>query len=202
METVIMHLPKLIEFNGQLRALLTTKKDETISKKEFVNLSDRMSKIYVLKNALKYNMTKILELYKETDTTNLNKQYSFTINSGNKLLDFINSNFRENMVFYNPEDTYEFFTKNINSMIRLYDLNSKLLNIKLKERIDYEISIRNYTITLGILCVIFILYNFFNYYRKNNDLINTINDSNIKLKEQSITDGLTQIYNRRYFEKI
>jgi len=201
MDTIIIQLPRLIEFNGQLRALLTAQGNKVITKKEFADLSTRMSKINDLSQALNYNMTKIFKL-NNIHNNNLNNQYKNTMSSKDKLLNFINANFKENIMLSDSETIYEFFTENINSMIALYNLNSKVLKNVLKQRRNHKTNIINLIIGFGVLSVLFIFYNFFNYYRKNNDLIATINNSNIILKEQSITDGMTLLFNRRYFDII
>jgi len=201
METIIVQLPKLIEYNGQLRALLTAQGERIITKKEFIDLSNRISIITDLSHTLQYNMNKIFEANKH-ETKKLKNYYENTVNANHILQNFIYLNFKDNITLGNSEKIFDFFTKNINSMIALYNLNSEVLKSVLEDRLEAKISLSNYIISFGLLCVVFILYNYFNYYRKNNDLISTINNSNIQLKEQSISDSLTNLYNRRYFDII
>ena len=199
METIIVQLPKLIEYNGQLRALLTGLGNKQISKIEYLDLNNRIAKIDNLADSLQYNMKKIL---KNNNYRNLDTYYENMVNSKNKLLEYIYLNYKQHTKINNPEVVYEFFTKHINLIIDLYNINTKTLDTILKQRIQDKTTISNYIVNIGVVCLLFIIFNFFNYYRKNNDLIIAINNSNKKLKEQSISDALTRLYNRRYFDII
>jgi len=180
-ETVVYQLPELIEYMGQLRALLTSKGEGIISKREFVDLSNRISVIRDLVNALDFNMKHVLEL-EMNEKKSLNSKYSNAINSKNKLINYVYSNFETNKPLDNSENIYEFFTLNINSMIELYSFNVQLVQNSLEQRLNREIELKQYLIIFGFLCILFIVYNFLNYYRKNNDLILTIKRTNKDLK--------------------
>lgn len=201
METIILQLPKLIEFNGQLRALLLTKGDYKITKSDFIMLSNRISKINDLSKELSFNINNFLKIHKE-NKEEIEIHFNNAIISKNNLSNYILSNFKENLKLSHPEIIYEFFTTNINNMIKLYNQNSLVLESILKRRLENKINIRNFIVFIGIISIFFILFNFFNYFRKNKDLIKSIHNSNKILKEQSITDGLTKLYNRRYFDII
>ena len=176
-EVVIYQIPELVEYMGQLRALLTSKGGKVITKREFVDLSNRISVIRDLYNALSFNMKHILKL-KIKEKENLNKQYVTSRISKDRLINHVYTNFEKKITLNNSEQIYEFFTLNINSMIDLYSLNTKLLKKALTHRLNNEIQLKNYIIIFGLLSIVFILYNFFNYYRKNSDLINTIKIKN------------------------
>ena len=198
-ETIIIQLPQLIEYNGQLRALLTQKSNKVISKNDYIDLHNRIIQINNLTDALSYNMNKIIG---HTNNSELKIYFKNTLNSKNQLQDYIFKNYKENRKTESADEIYEFYTKNINFIIDLYHINTKILNQLFKSRINDKISISNYIINIGILSILFILFNFYNYYRKNSDIIETIKESNKKLQEQSISDALTKLYNRRYFDII
>ncbi len=201
METVSMQLPKLIEFSGQLRAMITAHANKSITKVEFNDFTNRISKINNLSNDLSYNMNKLFTLF-DADNEILISNYENTVLSKDNLLEYIYSNFTENSRINDTQKVYEFFTNNINFMIGLYNVNSKILTQMLESRLEYKTSIRNFIVIIAIISILFILYSFLNYYLKNRDLITEIKNSNQKLKKQSITDGLTNLYNRRYFDII
>ena len=184
-EIIIYQIPELIEHMGQLRALLTSIGGKIITKREFVDLSNRISIIRNLYNSLSFNMKHILKLnIKEKE--NLNKQYVTSSISKDRLINYIYASFEKNITLNNSEQIYEFFTLNIDSMIDLYSLNSKILKKSLTHRFNAQIELKNYIIIFGFLCIMFILYNFFNFYRKNNDLINTIKIKNKDLNTLKI----------------
>jgi len=200
-ETIIIQIPRLIEFNGQLRALSIASSNQKISKDNYIIMTNLISKINELFNELSYNIH-ILSNMNINNKDVIMQYFNYTAISKDKLSNYIFDNFEEDSKLNNPEIIYEFFTTNINAMIGLYNQVSLVLDANLKQKLRDKTSIRNYIILIGCSCIIFILFNFFNYYRKNNDLIESINHSNKVLKEQSITDGLTQLYNRRYFDII
>ena len=84
---------------------------------------------------------------------------------------------------------------NINVAKKLYFKNSILLKTLLEKRINEKYNIQFWIVVLAILSIIFILYTNLLFYNKNKEFIN-------KIKELSIKDSMTDLYNRRYFETI
>ena len=188
-ETSIKILPSLIEYNGIIRGISSSIKGElTLEKRELLII--QLSKIDELFKKLNFIMT----LNKDNNKKLFYKKYKLMVQGQLSLKHFTNNTLINNgKISITSYELFELNTKYINSIINFYKINIKELNETLysrtfeKEKILVSIVILYILVILSILLVNKIFYN------KNKDFIKQI-------EIISITDGLTKLYNRRYFD--
>jgi diguanylate cyclase (GGDEF)-like protein len=90
---------------------------------------------------------------------------------------------------------YLLITNNIDLIIELYRSNAKYLQKELQEKYDGTKTLLNALFVVSVFSLLFILYVYYYFYQTNKRFIDTI-------ENLSITDGMTHLYNRRYFDLI
>ncbi len=189
-QTIILTLPKLIEFNGRIRGISSSLENNMISTKQRNDIIILKAKVKDQVTQLEFNLNQLAK----TKSTSVNIALSDTINAQNTILDFINNNIL--IPEHTPlksNDIFNFLSTNIDFIKILYKDNLTQLTTILNIRLDNKNFILKAIIIIGISFSLFIgLINYI-FFTKNRKFIEEI-------KLLSITDGMTNLYNRRHFD--
>lgn len=192
-DNVVFLLPELIEYNGQIRAVTLSAQNSPLvtNQREYVKTQE--NKIKEKLEKLNYN----LSLYYENRSGDeIKDAHNGALQAQNAIIEFANNKFLsgENLL-YEASEIYNITTKNIGFIIDLYDENLKNLNIILEKRLNKDREISILIILAGFCSILFIIYINVLFYRRNKKFIN-------KIEELTITDAMTTLHNRRYFDLV
>jgi len=190
-QTIVLILPELIEYNGQIRGISSSINNNSLSKKQKNSILVLQSKIKDKLKQLKFNMNELSDMNLDIIKT----IYINTILAQNELLDFVTKELlNKNKIMLNSNDIFRLESNNIEFITLLYNANFKELNKILNKRLADKKTISLLIVLSAISSIIFILYIHLLFYKRNKTYI-----ENIKLL--SITDGMTMLYNRRHFDE-
>ena len=190
-QTIVLTLPELIEYNGQIRGISSSIINNKLTNKQKEDIVVLESKIKEKVAQLKFH---IKELTNSKDIQIIKTIYTNTINAQNALLNFVNNNILlEKQIMLDPNQIFRLVSNNIEFITLLYKANFKELNQMLYTRIKNKETIAYIIVISAFASVIFILYINLLFYRKNKKYIEQI-------KLLSITDGMTKLFNRRHFD--
>ncbi|MEA3499294.1 MAG: GGDEF domain-containing protein [Campylobacterota bacterium] len=190
-QTIVLALPDLIEYNGQIRGISSSIKNNKLQKDEKELILILQSKIYDKIKHLEFNMR---ELNKKNNSDIITTIYSNTISAQNSLLDFVNKELLDKeTIMLKSNDIFRLESNNIEFIMLLYKANHKELNKILSNRLEVKYNIISLIVIGAIFSIIFILFINILFYKKNKEYIQ-------KIKQLSITDSMTNLFNRRYFD--
>lgn len=183
---IVFLLPELLETNGQIRAAMVSIKNGVLTPLQKEKLTILKHKTQDILNKIEFNRYILKEITKIDDET-ANQNYQDVKEAELKII-----NFNEQ---FEPNGIYNEITKNIDYIINLYNYNFNILNKSLnKELKDYK-NYQFYVIFFANVAILFILFINRMFYLKNKEYID-------KIEELTVTDGMTTLYNRRYFDEI
>ncbi len=191
-ENIVQNLPELIEHNGQVRALCTSRQNNKFNIEKINLINIEISKIEEVLFKIKFLTTQFYTQKK----SEMNISYQDMINAQIHLLDFTKNNtLKQKSIIESPVDIYKYHTENINLIISFYYMNFQELKKLLEQRVDTKTKLSNWILITAIFSLIFIIYMNLIFFNKNKKIIETV-------QELSITDGMTKLYNRRHFDNI
>lgn len=190
---VVGYLPELIEYNGQIRAIASSSQNEPLSEAKKQNIRVQIDKIEEKLKMVRYSMAMFDDYFNDKNTK---IAYEKMLIVQENLLNLANNHFLngEGLPF-KADEVNSLTTRNIELIIDLYRENSKLLNTLLEERYDYGNILILYIIIAEFLSILFIIFINVLFYNKNKKFIEEI-------EKLTITDAMTSLYNRRYFDLI
>ncbi len=191
-DTIVSILPDLIEYNGQVRGISSSIKDK-LTKETRHKLLTQLSKIEDRMIKCNFNMN---QLSNSSNHSVITSAYKNMLNAQNSLISFTtNKILTQDKIMVNANDIFRLNTNNIEFIASLYETNSnvlkKLLNLYIQEKKDVQLII----ILIAITAILFILFINLIFYNKNNAFIKQI-------ELLSVTDAMTTLFNRRYFDNI
>ena len=190
-QTIVITLPELIEYNGQVRGIssaIINNKLERIQKEEIMILH---SKIDDKIRQLEFNINELSDMNLDIIET----IYANTILAQNSLLDFVRDEIiNKDKIMHDANSIFRLESNNIEFIKLLYNANYKELNNILTKRLEEKEFLSIMIILSAILSISFILFINILLYKNNQKYIK-------KIKLLSITDGMTKLYNRRYFDE-
>ncbi|MCK5110627.1 MAG: GGDEF domain-containing protein [Arcobacteraceae bacterium] len=190
-QTIIITLPELIEYNGQIRGISSAIKNNKLSREQKDKIIILQSKINDKIKQLQFSMQ---ELDDEGNLHIIKNIYLNTITAQSALLDFVTKELlSKDKIMLNSNDIFRLESKDIEFITLLYKANYKELNKILTKRIQEKQTISMFIIISVIASIIFILFINFKFFQRNKEYIEEI-------KLLSITDGMTKLFNRRYFD--
>ncbi len=186
-DTIVSILPELIEYNGQIRAMGSSIQNNNITQKQREHITIQISKIDEKLNKLKYYMDK-------AEVKQTQECYQHMLDAENSFIEFAKIELltKENIMI-DPNDIFKLGTQDINYIINIYNNNSKKLKEILQKRVKEKTQISISIIFIAFASLIFILYINIQFYNKNKKFIK-------KIKQLSMTDGMTNLFNRRAFD--
>jgi diguanylate cyclase (GGDEF)-like protein len=192
-DNIIYTLPQLIEHNEQIKAVASNTKDKnlTFNQKEYIAI--QLNKIKEKLNKLDFEM---FLLYKKTQYNELKIYYKKIKEAQNSVISFTKEDLlnREKLSL-EYDKNFTLITKNMDLIINLYNTNLNILNRDLENRLKEIKQLSTYVVIAGLASILFIVYINRFFYSRNRRFIN-------KIQELTITDSMTSLYNRRYFDEV
>lgn len=196
MENLTNYIPSLIIYNSVLKKdLLNHNLSEPLLVIEEYNI--KRSRMLLKDNIILIKHYISIQKYKE-----LNKIFT-KLNTNQKTLEkYLESNINNKLQLTNGylDKTIDMINKNVLYSKQLFKINNRTLLTILEKRLQIRSNTKTIILIIGLLSLIFIIFNHYNYYRRNKMLITKINVINKQLEVISITDSLTSLFNRRYFD--
>ena len=191
METVVSILPELIEYNGQIRGVSSSVHDKLDEKTRHTILT-QLSKISDRMSQLEFNMSQL----NNAENSIIATIYKNMLNAQNSLISFTeNEILKKDKIMINSEDIFRLNSNNIEFITLLYKTNSKELKDILTLRLDTKKNILLFIALSGLASILFIIYINTIFFNKNKEFIR-------KIELLSITDSMTNLYNRRHFDML
>jgi len=192
-ENVVSLLPNIIEYNGQIRAVSSAIENKRLTQEQKEHIRMQISKIEDHLDLLRfhYSMLSSFHVYAQ-----LEENYQAMLDAQDEIIHIVVNEFLQNeSVEIEGLNIYMLITKNIDLIIKLYRSNANHLQKELQEKYNVTKTLLNALFAVGLFSLFFILYVYYYFYQTNKSFIDTI-------EKLSITDGMTQLYNRRYFDLI
>lgn len=191
-DNVVYLLPELIEYSGRIRAIASSINGNSLTSEQTEQIVIQQEKIKERLDKLDYNK---LFMYEKVDKDLLTQSHENIIKTQRRVLEFAKDKLLKNdKVYFEPYDIFTLITNDIDLIINLYNSNLKLLNKNLEKKLEKEKGLSALIFFTGLISVIFIIHINIIFYLKNRDYID-------KIEELTITDGMTSLYNRRYFDE-
>ncbi len=192
-DNVVYIIPELIEYSGRIRAIASGISDNFLTGEQKEQIIIQQDKINERLYKLNYNK---LFMYEEVDKELLAQSHKSIIETQRIVLELINKVLLKNdRVTIEPNDIYTLITKDINLIIDLYHSNLNLLSKNLENKLKKKRELSLLIFFIGLISVIFIININRVFYNKNREYID-------KIEELTITDSMTSLYNRRYFDEV
>ena len=192
-DNTVSVLPKVIEYNGQIRASSSAIQNKRLSAGQKDHIKVQMHKIQEQLDLLYFNYSLLVpyEIYQE-----LKQSYEAMINAQSQIIRIVSDQLLvKEKIELEGLNIYEMISKNIDLIIQLQRENVSYLQKELAQRGVYRKALLQILFFVSIFSLFFILYVYYYFYQTNKKYIDTI-------EKLSITDGMTQLYNRRYFDLI
>ena len=192
-DNVTSLLPKIIEYNGQIRASSSAIQNKRLLATQKEDIKVQLHKIEEQLELLRFNysMLEPYDVYKE-----LEESYQKMLDAQNEIISIVHQELLEQEnIELEGLNIYEIITNNIDRIINLQRMNVAYLHQELLAKYHYKKSLINTLVLVSAFSLLFILYVYYYFYQTNKKYIYTI-------EKLSITDGMTQLYNRRYFDLI
>lgn len=190
---VVGYLPELIEYNGQIRAIASSAMGEFLSADKKQNVRMQINKIEERLRIIKYNMSLLND---NMSDKKIKIAHEKMLKAQENILNLANSSLlNSEKISFESNKINSVMTGNIDLIIDFYRKNSKLLNFFLESRYDYSNRFVLYIIIAEFLSILFIVFINILFYNKNKKFVEEI-------EKLTITDSMTSLYNRRYFDLI
>ncbi|MBW6488592.1 GGDEF domain-containing protein [Sulfurimonas sp.] len=189
----VSYLPELIEYNGQIRAIASSAEEELLSAEKKQSIRVQINKIEEKVEFVKYNMEMLSDYMNDKK---IKIVYEKMLEAQERIFNLTNNHLlnSEKLPFM-PDELNSLATRNIELIIDLYRENSKLLDNILEKKYDYSNRLMLHIVIAEFLSILFILFVNILFYNKNKKFVE-------KIEKLTITDSLTSLYNRRYFDLI
>ena len=187
-ETIVSILPKLIEFNGKIRGISASiNGDLSLNQRDIIMI--QLAKIEDTLARLKWNMSQIT-----SEDTVLNTIYENMLQAQNSIVEFTRKKVLiQKKMKIDSINLFKLNSNNIDLMILLYKANSEKLHTILIQREKEQQSLIVSIFLSAIIALAFIIYINVFFFIRNKKYIEDI-------KQLSITDSMTNLYNRRHFD--
>lgn len=191
-DNVVYLLPELIEYSGRIRAIASSIDGDSLTWEQEEQIVIQQDKIKERLDKLNYNK---LFMYEKIDISLLEQSHKNIIETQRRVVEFAKNKLLKNdKVLLEPNDIFTLITNDIDSIINLYHSNLILLNKNLAEKMKENRNLSFMIFIIGLVSVVFIIHINIIFYLKNRDYID-------KIEELTITDSMTSLYNRRYFDE-
>ncbi|MDK9694017.1 MAG: GGDEF domain-containing protein [Sulfurimonas sp.] len=192
-ENIISLFPSLIEYNGQIRAVAASTKDNSIIPAKKQHIAIELNKIQERMKKIEFNL---YILQKTLNSSELETTYEHMKKAQENIVNFAKKELLDtDGVSIEPNGIFMQITQNVDFIVALYDITHKILKSDLDKELKQNSQYLFYIFSSGLICVIFIVFINKKFYLKNKKYIE-------KIEELTITDGMTGLYNRRYFDEM
>jgi diguanylate cyclase (GGDEF)-like protein len=192
-DNVVYLIPELIEYSGRIRAIASGISDHFLTVEQKEQIVIEQDKINERLNKLNYNK---LFMYEKEDKELLIQSHKSIIETQRIVIELVNNLvLKSGRITIEPNEIYTLITNDIDLIINLYHSNLKLLNKNLEKRLKEERELSLLIFFIGFISIVFIISINRGFYNKNREYID-------KIEELTITDSMTLLYNRRYFDEV
>jgi diguanylate cyclase (GGDEF)-like protein len=192
-DNVVSLLPKIIEYNGQIRAASSSIANKSLTQSQEEHIRMQISKIEEKLDALRFNYS-MLSSYNVY--TELEKNYQTMLDAQKEIIHIVEKELLDKQsIEIEGLNIYAMISKNINLIIELQRSNAECLKQELIKRYYFQKKLLNILFVITAFSLLFTLYVYYYFYQTNKRFIDTI-------EKLSITDAMTHLYNRRYFDLI
>ena len=193
-DNVVYLLPELIEYSGEIRALASSIDGDALTTEQKEQILIQQDKIKEKLSKLNYN--KLFIMNENEDKVLFEQSYKNIIETQNKVIEFTKEKLlKDDKINLESNDIYTLITNDIDSIISLYNSNLKRLNSNLEKKLEKSKENSVVVFFVGLISVLFIIFINKMFYYKNREYID-------KIEELTITDSMTSLYNRRYFDEV
>lgn len=190
---VIFLLPELIEYNGHIRAVASNMKDGSFTIEQKQHMAVELEKIQENLNKLDYNMGLLKKI---SQNSHFEATYEKMLQVQKKIIEFTQTQLlNEDTSAIEPNSIYVKITQSIDFIIDLHSANLNVLRSKIENKLEDGTSVSIYILLGAVGLILFIIFVNRVFYLKNREFIE-------KIEELTITDAMTGLYNRRYFDKV
>lgn len=190
---VVFLLPELIEYNGHIRAIASNIKEGSFTIEQKQHMAIELEKIQENLSKLEYNMGLLKKI---SQNNRFEATYEKMLKAQKNIIEFTQTQLLiEGSVVIEPNGIYQNITKSIGYIIDLHSANLNSLRSNIEDKLEDATRTSIYILAGAIGLILFIIVVNVVFYLKNREFIE-------KIEELTITDGMTGLYNRRYFDKI
>lgn len=190
---VVFLLPELIEYNGHIRAIASNIKEGSFTIEQKQHMAIELEKIQENLSKLDYNMGLLKNIFQNR---HLEAGYEEMLQAQKKIVEFVNMQFlEEGTSVIEPNGIYLNITECIDCIIDLHGANLNILRSNKEYKLGNGTRTSIYILMGAIGLILFIIIINMVFYLKNREYIE-------KIEELTITDAMTGLYNRRYFDKV
>lgn len=155
-ENIVSLFPSLIEYNGQIRAVAASTKDNTIIPAKKQHIAIELDKIQEKMQKIEFNL---YILQKTLNSSELETTYEHMKKAQENIVNFAKKELLEaDGVSIEPNGIFMQITQNVDFIVALYDITNKVL----KSDLDRELKENNqylfYISSVGLICVMFIVF--------------------------------------------
>ncbi len=191
---VVFIIPELIEYNGLIRAATVSFSNGAIATNQEQQLSTLLEKIEDKLKELDFNSFMLknsdseYEKIKATSAHVKEAQYEITKFAVQSILN-------PEGVKLEPNGVFKEVTKNLDFIVEMHEADFVVLQERLRDELKKSELYKMLAVVFLVVCVGFVLMINRVFYVKNREYID-------KIEELTITDPMTMLYNRRYFDEI
>lgn len=190
-ENAVYFLPSIIEYNAQLKSKASSVVNNALTKEQKEHIRVQLAKMNERLKEIKFN-NKIIssdEIYPD-----IHNSFKKMITAQNDIVSTVNREFLDvETINFSGKEIYDVITANMMIIIDFQRLNFSVLRDVLTNRLEQKSFLLYGVVFAGVASLLFIVYVNLLFYRENKKLIGMV-------EKISITDGLTQLYNRRAFD--
>lgn len=190
---VVYLLPELIEYNGHIRAVASNMKDGSFTIEQKQHMAIELEKIQENLSKLDYNMGLLKKI---SQNSHFEATYEKMLQAQKKIIEFTQTQLLiDGSVVIESNGIYQKITENIGCIIDLHSANLNTLRSNIENKLEEDTRISIYILLGTVGFILFIISVNRVFYLKNREFIE-------KIEELTITDAMTGLYNRRYFDKV
>jgi diguanylate cyclase (GGDEF)-like protein len=193
MNNVVFLLPELIEYNGHIRAASSSAKEGSYTIEQKQHMTVELEKIQENLKKLTYNMGLLKKI---SQNNRFEASYEKMLHAQKNIIEFVNMQLlKEDSSAIEPNGIYLDITECIGYIIDLHSANLNSLRSNIEDKLEDATRTSIYILVGAIGLILFIIAVNRVFYLKNRKFIE-------KIEELTITDGMSSLYNRRYFDKV
>ncbi|MDO9266720.1 MAG: GGDEF domain-containing protein [Sulfurimonas sp.] len=190
---VVFLLPELIEYNGHIRAVASNMKEGSFTIEQKQHMVVELEKIQENLSKLDYNMGLLKKI---SQNSHFEATYEKMLQVQKKIIEFTQTQLlKEDTSAVEPNGIYVKITQSIDFIIDLHSANLNILRSKIENKLEDDTRISIHILLGAIGFILFIIFVNRVFYLKTKKYIE-------KIEELTITDAMTGLYNRRYFDKV
>gem|GEM_PF-1866077 len=186
-------LPKLIEYNGQIRAKASGVTHNGLNNEQKMHIQMQLHKIDERLAEIGFNHKIVCS---NGEYVKIEAAYKKMLLAQNEIIATVQKRYLNGLANgIGGKDIFDAVTAGMEHMIRLQRINLGTLQGLLTKRLAQKSALLKATLFIGAAALFFIIYMNYLFYKENKKLIETV-------EKMSMSDGLTKLHNRRAFDMV